>query len=411
MSPSHQNARLGATQTSEERLPMLALLALAMAGFITILTEALPAGLLPQMSVDLAVSPSAVGQLVTIYAIGSLVAAIPLTVATQRMRRKPLLLWAITGFAVVNTVTAITGHYGIMLFARFFAGVSAGLLWALIAGYAARMVSDRLKGRAIAVAMVGTPLALSLGIPAGTLLGSAIGWRGVFAIMAALTIVLVGWVWARVPDYPGVTKSGRTTIKGTLAMPGIKPVLAVTLLFVLAHNILYTYIAPLVVPAGLDQQLDGILLLLGVSAIAGIVAAGYLIRNWLRSLVLASTILFAVAALCLALGGDVSGIFWLATGLWGLALGGAATLFQTAAANTSGQASDVAQWMIVTAWNLAIAGGGILGGCFGCGLAAVDRIHPVGVRLHRRVLGEQVRVLEYRIVVHPASDREPVLAA
>ena len=84
-------------EAQETRLPMTGLLALAMAGFITILTEALPAGLLPQMSAGLAISPSAVGQLVTVYALGSLVAAIPLTAATQRFRRKPVLLAAIAG--------------------------------------------------------------------------------------------------------------------------------------------------------------------------------------------------------------------------------------------------------------------------------------------------------------------------
>ncbi len=350
------------TRPSDARLPMVALLALAMAGFITILTEALPAGLLPQMSADLAVSPSAVGQLITIYAIGSLVAAIPLTALTQHFRRKPLLLCAIAGFALVNTITALTGSFGIMLLARFLAGVSAGLLWAMIAGYAARMVPDQLKGRAIAVAMVGTPLALSLGIPAGTLMGSAIGWRTTFPVMTALTVVLIGWVWVKVPDYPGSTIGGRASIRGTLAFDGLKPVLMVTLLFVLAHNILYTYIAPLVVPAGLAPRLDFVLLVFGVMAIAGIGIVGYLIDRWLRQLVLAGIMLFAVAAFILSIRGDVPELFWLATGIWGLAFGGAATLFQTAAANTSRQSSDVAQSMIVTAWNLAIAGGGIIGG-------------------------------------------------
>jgi predicted MFS family arabinose efflux permease len=350
------------TKPGDGRLPIAALLALAMAGFITILTEALPAGLLPQMSADLAVSPSAVGQLITIYAIGSLVAAIPLTAATQHFPRKPLLLFSIAGFAVVNTITAATESFGVMLSARFLAGVSAGLLWAMVAGYAARMVPDQLKGRAIAVAMVGTPLALSLGIPAGTLVGSAIGWRTTFSVMTALTLVLIGWVWAKVPDNPGATISSRASIRGTLAMGGIKPVLMVTLLFVLAHNILYTYIAPLVVPAGLAGKLDFVLLVFGVMAIAGIGIVGYLIGRWLRKLVLASIMLFAAAALMLGIWGEVPEPFWLATGMWGLAFGGAATLFQTAAANTSGQASDVAQSMIVTAWNLAIAGGGIIGG-------------------------------------------------
>lgn len=232
----------------------------------------------------------------------------------------------------------------------------------MIAGYAARMVPDKLKGRAIAVAMVGTPLALSLGIPAGPLIGAAIGWRSTFSVMTLLTVALIGWVLAKVPDYPGTTVSGRASIRGTLAIGGVKSVLTVTLLFVLAHNILYTYIAPLAVPAGLAQKLDLVLLLFGVTAIAGIGIVGYLIDRWLRVLVLASIVLFAAAASMLGIRGEVPELFWLATGVWGLAFGGAATLFQTAAANTSGQASDVAQSMIVTAWNLAIAGGGIVGG-------------------------------------------------
>lgn len=346
----------------DARLPMSALLALAMAGFITILTEALPAGLLPQMSTELGVSPSVIGQLVTVYAIGSLVAAIPLTTATQHFPRKPLLLCAIAGFAVVNTITAITESFGIMLLARFFAGVCAGLLWAMVAGYAARMVPDQQRGRAIAVAMVGTPLALSLGIPAGTLTGSIIGWRSTFLMMTALTMVLIVWVRAEVPGYPGTTIRGRSSIRGTLAIRGIKSVLMVTLLFVLAHNILYTYIAPLVVPAGLDRKLDFVLLMFGLTAIAGIGVVGYLVGRKLRALVLTNIMLFAAAAFILGIGGKVPELFWLATGMWGMAFGGAATLFQTAAANTSGQASDVAQSMIVTVWNLAIAGGGIVGG-------------------------------------------------
>eukprot|EP01038_Epipyxis_sp_PR26KG_P000543 gene543-762_t len=133
------------------RLPLSGLLALAAAGFITVLTEAMPAGLLPQIGESLAVAPALVGQLVTVYAIGSLVAAIPLVAFTRGWRRRPLLMLAIGGFAIVNTVTALSTHYPLTLVARFFAGVFAGLLWALLAGHAARMVPPSMQGRAIAV--------------------------------------------------------------------------------------------------------------------------------------------------------------------------------------------------------------------------------------------------------------------
>ncbi|MBL3967745.1 MFS transporter, partial [Burkholderia sp. KCJ3K979] len=137
------------------RLPVANLLALATAGFITVLTEALPAGLLPLMSADLHVTEALIGQLVTVYALGSIVAAIPLVAATRAMRRRRLLLAALAGFVVSNALTAASPYYALTLAARFVAGMSAGLLWALLAGYASRLVDPSLRGRAIAVAMLG----------------------------------------------------------------------------------------------------------------------------------------------------------------------------------------------------------------------------------------------------------------
>lgn len=345
-----------------ERFPLAALLALAVAGFITILTEALPAGLLPQISASLSVSEALVGQLVTIYAVGSLVAAIPLTATTQGMRRRPLLLIAIIGFAVANTVTAVSANYALTMAARFIAGVSAGLLWALLAGYAARMVPEHMKGRAIAIAMVGTPLALSLGIPAGTFIGTAIGWRACFGLMSVLTLILIVWVLVKVPDFPGQAAGKRHSLGQVFGMAGVRPVLFVTLAFVLAHNILYTYIAPFLAAAGMAERTDLVLLVFGLTSLIGIWIVGVLIDRRLRELTLVSTVLFGLAALVFGVWSDNPTAIYGAVGVWGLAFGGAATLFQTALAKTSGDAADVAQSMLVTAWNTAIAGGGIIGG-------------------------------------------------
>lgn len=344
------------------RLPVSGLLALAMASFITVLTEALPAGLLPQMSVDLAVSEALVGQLVTLYAIGTLVTAIPLTVATQAWRRRPLLLLAIGGFAVVNTVTAVSTSYALTLGARFFAGVFAGLLWALVAGYAARMVAEEFKGRAIAIAMVGIPLALSLGIPAGTFIGNAVGWRMTFGIMSGLTVILIGWVIAKVPDFPGQPAGSRLSFAKVLAIPGVRSVLFVTFAFVLAHNVLYTYIAPFVVLAGIADKIDAVLLVFGVASLVSIWIAGTLIDRRLRELVLTSISLFAVISIALGLWSGLPAVVFSAAAIWGLAYGGVPTLFQTASAKVAGDAADVAQSMIVTVWNIGIAGGGLIGG-------------------------------------------------
>lgn len=344
------------------RMPFGSLLALAMAAFITILTEALPAGLLPQMAHGLAVSEAWVGQTVTVYAIGSLIAAIPLTAVTQGMRRRPLLLAAIAGFIIANMVTTLSADFALTMLARFLAGVSAGLVWALLAGYAARMVPAHQRGRAIAIAMAGTPLALSLGVPAGTLLGAAMGWRMCFGAMSLLALVLMVWVRLRVPDFAGQTAHRRLSLRHVFALPGVRPVLFAVLAFVLAHNILYTYIAPFLARARMVESTDRVLLLFGVTSLLSIGIIGALIDRHLRALTLMSTVMFGLSALALGMAGTEAIIVYAAVGGWGLAFGGAATLFQTALAKTAGDAADVAQSMLVTVWNAAIAGGGIVGG-------------------------------------------------
>jgi len=342
-----------------DKLPVSALLALAVAGFITILTEALPAGMLTAIADGLRVTPALAGQLVTVYAVGSLLAAIPLTLATQTLRRRPLLLSAIAGFAVANTVTALSEYYLLTLAARFVAGVSAGLLWALLAGYAARMVNEAMKGRAIALAMVGTPLALAVGIPLGTWMGEVIGWRSCFLTISALTLVLTGWILHSVPDFSGQPAQRRQRLIPVLKLPGVRPILLVTLIFVLAHNILYTYIFPFLERANMAGSISGILLTFGLTSLLGIGIVGARVDRWLRGLSLLATALFALSAVLMT--SALPWVIYTATGLWGLAFGGAATLFQTALAKSAGDAADIAQSMLVTAWNLAIAGGGLAG--------------------------------------------------
>lgn len=355
-----------------DALPLGGLLALACAGFITILTEAMPAGLLPQMGAGLGVSPALVGQLVTLYALGSLLAAIPLTLLTRGWRRRPLLLVAIGGFALVNSVTAVSSHYGLTLVARFFAGVFAGLLWALLAGYASRMVAPHLQGRAIAIAMLGAPLALSLGVPAGTLLGTLVGWRLSFAIMTGLTLVLLLWARWQLPDFAGQAAQQRLDLRQVMMLPGIRSVLWVTFTYVLAHNILYTYIAPLLEPAGIEADIDRVLLVFGLAALLSIWLVGLLIDRWLRPLVLLSCTLFGLSALALAFWIDSPSVIYTAVAVWGLAFGGLPALLQTALAKSAGESADAAQSMLVTVWNLGIAGGGLAGGLLlqSCGVLA-----------------------------------------
>lgn len=344
------------------KLPYGALLALAMTGFICIVSETLPAGLLPQIGDGLGISTSLAGQMVTVYALGSLLAAIPLSIATRTWRRRTVLLVTVMGFLIFNSLTALSSIYWLTLAARFFVGVSAGLAWSLIAGYARRMVAPELQGRALAVAMVGTPVALSLGVPLGTWLGGAIGWRMSFGVMSLLTLILIGWVLVKVPDFPGQPSAQGASLRKVLFTPGVRSVLGVVVTWMLAHNILYTYISPFVSAAGMAGHVDLVLLTFGVAALVAIWVTGRIIDRHLRASVLMSLTTFAFISVGMGFFSSDATVIFLGVFVWGLTFGGAATLLQTALADSAGEGADVALSMNVVVWNSAIAGGGLLGG-------------------------------------------------
>lgn len=346
--------------TGSERLPLSGLLALAMTGFIAILSETLPAGLLDQIADGMHISQAMAGQWVTAYALGSLLTAIPLVTLTQGWYRRRALLLAIVGFVLFNGLTALSTSNTLTLVLRFFTGAAAGLAWGLIAGHARRMVPVALQGRAMAVAMLGQPIALSLGLPIATWLGAGLGWRATFVVVTVVALLLVAWVLRSVPDYPGHAAGKRPAALQVLRTPGVLPVLLVILSWILGHNILYTYIVPLLAAAGMAADIGPVLMVFGLAALVGIGLVGLLVDRHLRTLVLLSLAGFALATL--VLGQASSWVMYLSIALWGVTYGGAPTLLQTACADAAGEGGDVAQSMLVTVWNSAIALGGIIGG-------------------------------------------------
>ncbi|MEV7419425.1 MFS transporter [Streptomyces sp. NPDC089919] len=350
---------VGANGAKEQKLPWSPLLALATAAFMGILTEALPAGVLPEMAKDLSVSESAAGQSLTIYAIATGLSAIPLSVATAGWRRRKLLLLAVVTFAVANLVTAVSSNYPLTMGFRMLAGIAAAAVWAELVGYARRLAPPHLQGRAIAITMAGIPLALSLGIPVGTFLGGLFGWRLTFGLVTVVSVLLVVWILASVPDAPGQRPESREPILKALKLPGVVAVLFVVAAYVLAHNILYTYIATFLDEIDMGGQRDVILLVFGIASMVSIFITGAMVDRRLRALTVGSTALFIVAAVLLALLSDSAVIVYGAMILWGLGWGGVATLLQTAVTDAGG---DRGQALLVTTWNSFMAGGGAVGG-------------------------------------------------
>ncbi|TDE42823.1 MFS transporter [Nonomuraea mesophila] len=342
------------------RMPWPGLLALSAAAFTAVMTELLPAGLLPQMGAALGVPEGRAGFLVTAYAVASFLAAIPLTALLRRFARRRVLVGTLAGFAACNAATALSSSYAVTFGIRVLAGAMGGILWAMLVGYAARMVPAERRGRAIAIVSAGITVALCAGIPAGAALAGAFGWRAAFGVLAVAAAVLVGLVPVTVPGFPGEPAAGRVPLRRVAAVPGVATVLGVTALVLVGHQAVYTYLAPLAALTGAGRA-SVVLLAFGAGTVAGIWVVGAVIDRALRvTLVVVLAVVAGAMAVLGTIGGPVSLV---AVVLWGAAFGGVPTLLQTALVNASGpENADVATSMQTTVYNAGIAGGSLAGG-------------------------------------------------
>lgn len=343
------------------RLPLPALLVMALMGFILIATETMPAGLLPQIAGGLNIAEGTAGQLVSAYALGTVVLTIPAIALTRGMRRKPVFLIGIVGFLLVNTIAAFSQDIWLTLAVRFAAGAFSGLLWGMLAGYARRITAPELAGRALAIASLGTPLGLAIGTPLGSWLGSTFDWRFSFVALTGLAILTLILAWLLVPDAPGQRAESQIPMLKVFAIPGVSVILLVIFAWMLAHNTVYTYIAAYLRSANIPLGVDLALVIFGVSALIGIWITGALIDRAPRALVLVSLSVFLTAGVVFSLGAHSLIAVVTALILWGIAFGGAAPQLQTAISEASGENADVANSLLGVAFNVAIFAAGVLG--------------------------------------------------
>lgn len=169
------------------------LIALALGGFGIGLTEFVITGLLPEVAADYGVTETTAGWLVTGYALAVIVGALGLTAATTRLPRKPVLLGLLVLFIIGNTLSAIAPTYEVMMSGRVIAALCHGAFFGIGSVVAANMVERSKRASAVALMFTGLTASNVLGVPFGTFLGQALGWRSTFwAIVAIGVVALVG---------------------------------------------------------------------------------------------------------------------------------------------------------------------------------------------------------------------------
>ncbi|PCN47040.1 MFS transporter [Curtobacterium sp. 'Ferrero'] len=175
------------------------LIALALGGFGIGLTEFVITGLLPEVAADYHVTESTAGWLVTGYALAVVVGALGLTAATTRLPRKPVLVGLLVLFVIGNALSAFAPVYGVMMAGRVIAALCHGAFFGIGAVVAADMVSRERRASAVALMFTGLTAANVLGVPFGTFLGQAFGWRATFWTIAAIGVVALVGVLVLVP--------------------------------------------------------------------------------------------------------------------------------------------------------------------------------------------------------------------
>jgi MFS transporter, DHA1 family, inner membrane transport protein len=341
---------------------VIALLACGLATFSYVTTEALPIGLLSLMASDLRVSPSAVGLLVSGYALVVVAATVPLTRLTARVSRRRLLGVLLAVFVVANAASVVVTGYWALLGCRVLTALSQALFWAVVTPAAAGLVAESVRGRALSVVYGGSALAAVLGVPVGSWLGHLTSWRIPFLALSGLAVLSLVLVVALMPDTPpgaGAADYGSAPDRGRYWALVASTALSVTGAFVA-----FTYIEPFLVDATHlgASAVSPVLFIRGVAGVVGVVLVGLVVdRNpWLTMTFVVGLQAVALAGQYVLAGATVQAGAPIA--ISGLTFAGLSSVLGVRVLTLAPGTSDMAAAGTSTAVNIGITAGALLGG-------------------------------------------------
>ncbi|MFE2017403.1 Cmx/CmrA family chloramphenicol efflux MFS transporter [Streptomyces sp. NPDC059499] len=255
----------------------LAVYILGLSVFALGTSEFMLSGLLPPIADDMDVSIPQAGLLISAFAIGMVVGAPLLAVATLRLPRRTTLIALIAVFGLGQIAGALAPTYEVLFVSRVVSAFACAGFWAVGAAVAIAMVPMNARARAMAVMIGGLSIANVLGVPLGAFLGEHLGWRSAFwAVGAASAVALVG-VATRIPRIPLPDK--KPQLKREVAIYRDRQVwLSIVITALAAGGVFcaFSYLAPLLTDvAGLSSGwVPWVLALFGVGAVIGTTIGG-----------------------------------------------------------------------------------------------------------------------------------------
>ena len=227
-------------------------------------------GLIARLGEDLGVSLATAGQLAAIYALTFAIAGPPIAALTARVDRRALLTIGLGLIGALNLATALVPDFATALVLRVATALAASLVLPAVA--ASMLVSAAQRGRAIAMVMAGLTLAFSLGIPLGTAIGGAVGWRGTFVFSGLLALSAALVVRIGLPPLPSTDRGGAGSL-GIAFKPEILLVLGTSWLAFAGLFCIAAYLGPIVTATtGIEGS--------GIGAVQAFVGFGSILGIW-----------------------------------------------------------------------------------------------------------------------------------
>lgn len=338
---------------------------LALGATVVGTAESIITGILDMVATDINVSIGLAGQLVSMYSIAYAVGTPILIAITSKTDRKKLLFIALLTFIIGNIIAVLSPNFAILMISRVILGVSAGVFAVVALGIAAQIAPPEKRGSAIGTILMGTSLALVVGLPIGTLIGEYMGWRWIFAILGIITIIPIIAIVKAIPKM-----SGQETIplsKQLVILKDFKVIsgLLASLFFITGYSVVSTYIAPLLREnAGLNSNTISLVLLgMGLMAVVGARVGGYGADKWgIARTLIVSLLIHVIALFFLPLAAVTFGGAMFILALWMLGAWTTAPAQQFYLVTMAPKSAEIILSLNSSAFHLGVALGAGLGG-------------------------------------------------
>ena len=349
--------------SAKEKIPFQ-IWVLTLATFAIGTAEFVIAGILPQISASLAITEGQAGYLISAYAMAIVIGGPILTIYLARFDKKKVLIGLMVLFIIGNLLSLFAANYYYLLATRVVAGLTQGPFFGISAVVATNLVSKKMAGRAVGQMFAGLTLANVLGVPAGTWIGLHFGWHNTFLAVAIFGIITL---FAIISLIKLTTQTKTKSVKEQLRAfknPMLLISLAVTTLIWSGFMTLYGYIAPIAmhVTGYTVDAVAWLLVVVGFGLLIGNVLGARSVDKDLNKASLFWAIALIVSLMFIGIVINDKILFVIALFLFGIASFANVSALQLRVMSHAGDGQELAATANISAFNLANAFGGILGG-------------------------------------------------